>query len=697
MSLRLAPSVLPPLTVTAAGRCCCCCCSPHGMAQPQPRPVLSPRWALGVVLYQLLQGGAWPFKHCWWPWQKGGGERMEAAIRRAVLAGRITFQGGAARVSEPLRALIRGLLQPDPNRRWQLRQVLAAEAVRPELLARLGQRFPELEPDMQALLQLQRRARDVQALGSDGGIAAGGGGGAAAAASLATAGSVLVAAASTVLRGGVSVVVEGALHWPHWPGGGRGGEPGAGGGDGDGSSYRPLLDVEDQEAPAAAAAGEELPARSGGPSALLTAPATEARPSQQQQQHAQQPKQQKSTGAPVADLLLLFPNELPDAHPPPPGSLRVYPPPPPTANTGGAGAAAAALSPVGLAPTASVFSGDQEPLASGRTLSGGAAAGLISTTSSGAVGAAGIHHALTTTSLNARADAGSDIAARGPSDASGPASGGDGPDGRRQPGSHPHSLRLSRRSLTGSPLRGTSQLGAPPHSPSPRSRRSRTSLHDLFGAPCASLQLQGPPSLLPQPHQRPPSGPGLGGLLGTATEYLSGGGAASGGHHPRGSWTLPRRSPPLLEPLDAGAEGEEAEQAAILPQSSWVPPPPEAIAAAAAAAAAADAASRRGDGSGTARLAAAGRAAAAGTGSGPGAVAPQGSGGDPHAQPHLHSHQHQHQQHQQQRHHRHSGLIARARRLFADCLLRPGGKYDMYECDEYDTLPEPAPVPGKAQ
>mgnify|MGYP001806935763 CR=1 FL=1 len=107
-----------------------------------------------MVLYQLLQGGCWPFKSCWWPWQKGGGQRMEDAIRKAVLAGRIGWhRNGTAGVSEGCKTLIRGLLQPDPNRRWQLRQVLASEVVTPEILTGIGARFPELQQDMQVGLR----------------------------------------------------------------------------------------------------------------------------------------------------------------------------------------------------------------------------------------------------------------------------------------------------------------------------------------------------------------------------------------------------------------------------------------------------------------------------------------------------------------------------------------------------------------
>ncbi|KXZ55313.1 hypothetical protein GPECTOR_3g447 [Gonium pectorale] len=196
-------------------------------------------WSLGVVLYQLLQGGAWPFKHCWWPWQRRGGAAMEAAIRRAVLAGHITFSsgpGGATRrVSEPIKALIRGLLQPDPNRRWQLRQVLASPAVAPELLSGLAARFPELGRDMEELLAIQRRARGLRALRSDGGSSGGG----AAAAGEAEGG---VAGVERVARGvaaAVAAAAEGGLHWPHWAGaGGRGHAAADGAG---GSAYEPLL------------------------------------------------------------------------------------------------------------------------------------------------------------------------------------------------------------------------------------------------------------------------------------------------------------------------------------------------------------------------------------------------------------------------------------------------------------------------
>ncbi len=95
---------------------------------------------------------------------------MDATIRRAVLAGRIHFNApGHARISEPCKALIRGLLQPDPNRRWQLRQVLACDAISPELLQNVAKRFPELASNMRELLAMQARARGVQALGSDGG------------------------------------------------------------------------------------------------------------------------------------------------------------------------------------------------------------------------------------------------------------------------------------------------------------------------------------------------------------------------------------------------------------------------------------------------------------------------------------------------------------------------------------------------
>ncbi|GIL91044.1 hypothetical protein Vretimale_9479 [Volvox reticuliferus] len=596
-------------------------------------------WALGIVLYQLLQGGAWPFKHCWWPWQKGGGERMEAAIRRAVLAGRITFPHGA-RVSEPVKALIRGLLQPDPNRRWQLRQVLACEAVKPELLSQLAQRFPELVPDMQALLMMQQRARGIQALGSDGGSAA-----AAAVASLALAGSAIAAAASSVVnraRGVSALVGEGGLHWPHWgPGGGKG-EPGVG----DGSSNKPLLEGEDREE-------DELPARLSGPSAPLFGAAArrlvsagsavaqagtilQATQHQQQEQlrhsHEQPPQPQVAEGARVTELLLLFPDEVADAQsslPSTPKDGELLPP-----------QAAHSAAPPGL------VSAPSEPGDASRTGDPSAAAGTLSPRSSNGPTAAGaMRHANTMSAGVAPLDSSVSLSVDS-----------EGKRGCSIANQH-HSPRLSRRSLSGPQI-------SPGHGSSPRrticsasSRRfERTSLHDLFGVHSGSQQL---PSL-PYQHQRALSGAGLGGPLAI------------------GSWAIPRGLPALQrEPGSDGRSSGGADPAALPLPSSWVPPPPEAFAAAAATAAATGGGgTRQGGVCSQVQSSQCGSTARGGL-----CTARSADSADAHA-PEV----------SDRTHHRHPGFLSRARRLFSDCLQRPGAKYDAYDYDELEALPAPGRV-----
>ncbi|GLI60653.1 hypothetical protein VaNZ11_002853 [Volvox africanus] len=596
-------------------------------------------WALGVVLYQLLQGGAWPFKHCWWPWQKGGGERMEAAIRRAVLVGRITFPHGA-RVSEPVKALIRGLLQPDPNRRWQLRQVLACEAVKPELLSQLAKRFPELVPDMQALLQMQQRARGVQALGSDGGSAA-----AAAVASLASAGSAIAAAASSVVnraRGVSALVGEGGLHWPHWgPGGGKG-EPGVG----DVSSNRPLLEGEDQEE-------NELPARPSGPSAPLFGAAASRlgsagsavaqtgvnlQTTQQQQEqlrnsHEQPPRPQVAEGTRVTELLLLFPDEVADGKSSVPNTPKDGGPHPPQV--------ARAAAPPGL------VSAPSEPGDASRTAGHSAVAGTHPTQSlNGATAPGALRHANTMSTGVAPLDTSVSMSVDS--------------EGKRDGSSAQQyqSPRLSCRSVSGpqiSPGHGSSpRRTVCPASPSSR-RSERTSLHDLFGAHSGSQQL---PSL-PYQHQRALSGAGLGGPITI------------------GSWAMPRGFPTLQrEPGSDGRSSGGADPAALPPPSSWVPPPPEAFAAAAATAAADGGGRGGGDGrqGGVCSRVQSSQCGSATTGCLH--TARSADTADEHA-PNLSG----------GTHHRHPGLLSRARRLFSDCLQRPGTKYDAYDYDELEAMP----------
>ncbi|KAG2496217.1 hypothetical protein HYH03_005815 [Edaphochlamys debaryana] len=259
-------------------------------------------WSLGVVLYQLLQGGAWPFKQCWWPWQKRGGAAMEGAIRAAVLAGKISYRTdpAAIRISEPTKALIRGLLQPDPNRRWQFRQVLASDAITPDLIAAVGRRHPELQSDMEALLAMQRRARGVQAIGggSDGGAPPAAGVGV---------GSILARAAGSAMAAGSAVAAgsAAALHSLHWPGGGGGGGGrgpqqllGGGGGGGDSGASQPLLAQSDDPTVTAAngAAGHSpfSTAKAAG-----DAPSVSIASQQQQQQQQQQPWAVVGTGSVV--------------------------------------------------------------------------------------------------------------------------------------------------------------------------------------------------------------------------------------------------------------------------------------------------------------------------------------------------------------------------------------------------------------
>eukprot|EP00198_Chlamydomonas_reinhardtii_P000302 XP_001689637.1 predicted protein [Chlamydomonas reinhardtii] len=600
-------------------------------------------WSLGVVLYQLLQGGCWPFKSCWWPWQKGGGQRMEDAIRKAVLAGRIGWhRNGTAGVSEGCKTLIRGLLQPDPNRRWQLRQVLASEVVTPEILTGIGARFPELQQDMQALLALQRRSRGVQALGSDGGAAAAATGPPPAIAHMAAG---VKAGAASLLAAAAAA----ASHAPHWPGGAGGRHVP------DGSSYQPLLSDGSSAAgiltPATASYMGRAPA-----AASATGPGTAAAPAQAQAasatQQPQQQQQQPRKPSHVDDLLLLFDDDVPNAHPSPP-------PTPPSASVSRA-------YPDELGGTSGHANDTKLPHPHTHP------------SRQGSQGSATLRHACTTGSL-------ADAAAAGPA--------GSSVTGAQQHRHYGSSLdppsaaggapvdSVATGVLNGSALSGASlSPSGRPSQPGARSgdgagggggsvthlplRGSRTSLQDLFGMhPSVPLgprrnileRLSNPhhhhrqPQQQHQQQQRVLSGGALGGLLGSAADLMAGlGGGAAGRPAPRrGSWG------PLAEPLTVdvggfGGSGTLPGAAAgshelLHSPSSWVPPPPEAFHRLSAGS------WRRSDSGG-----------------------PGGPGGGGSASPGL----------------RHGGpprsrsFVARAKALFSDCL--PGKKsamvlYDVYE------------------
>ncbi|KAG2444839.1 hypothetical protein HXX76_001580 [Chlamydomonas incerta] len=612
-------------------------------------------WSLGVVLYQLLQGGCWPFKSCWWPWQKGGGQRMEDAIRKAVLSGRISWhRNGGAGVSEGCKALIRGLLQPDPNRRWQLRQVLACEVVTPEMLTGVGARFPELQQDMQALLALQRRARGVKALGSDGGAAAATAAGAMPHPSIAHMAAGVKAGAASLLAAAAAA----ASHAPHWPGGAGGRHlP-------DGGSYQPLL------SDGSSAAGTMSPATAsfmGAASATRPAPQTatpaqrqaaNVQPQQQQQrqqQQQQQQQQQPQKPAHVDDLLLLF-GDVPNAHPSPP-------PTPPSASR------------------AQAFPGDElgrtsnkPPHPSRHGSQGSAALRHACTTGSLADAAAadpaasspsGAHHRHHASSLDPPSDAGGaplDSAAAGGVSGSAlsgaslspsgrlshPALGGGGGDGGGGGGGGGSAAQL--------PLRGSRtslQDLFGPHSHVPMGPRhnilERLSSHHPASGAAAGAGAHGPPAH--QHQQRVLSGGALGGLLGSAADLFGGlGGGVAGRPTPR------RRSwGPLAEPLtvDVGGGGGSLPGAAagshelLHSPSSWVPPPPEAFHRVSA---------------GSRRRSDAGSAAGGGGGG-------SGSPGLRHGGPP-----------------RSRSFVARAKALFTDCL--PGKKSSMVLYDVYEEVGE---------
>ncbi|KAG1679965.1 hypothetical protein FOA52_007029 [Chlamydomonas sp. UWO 241] len=111
-------------------------------------------WSLGVVAYQVMTGGVWPFKASWSAEERADGHSVQAAIARAVRDGVIHFPPG---FPPDAAALIHGLLAPDPKLRWGLNEVLASAFVTDGALDSVAARHPPLARHM-AELRARRRA-----------------------------------------------------------------------------------------------------------------------------------------------------------------------------------------------------------------------------------------------------------------------------------------------------------------------------------------------------------------------------------------------------------------------------------------------------------------------------------------------------------------------------------------------------------
>uniref|UniRef100_A0A7R9YRT1 Protein kinase domain-containing protein n=1 Tax=Chlamydomonas euryale TaxID=1486919 RepID=A0A7R9YRT1_9CHLO len=108
-------------------------------------------WSLGVVAYQVLCGGAWPFKSSWLAEERVDGRSVQLAIRAAVEAGELQPWPPRRVVPPAAQAMLRGLLHRDPAARWGLDQVLACEFFTDDDLRHVGDAHPKLARDMASL------------------------------------------------------------------------------------------------------------------------------------------------------------------------------------------------------------------------------------------------------------------------------------------------------------------------------------------------------------------------------------------------------------------------------------------------------------------------------------------------------------------------------------------------------------------
>ncbi|GFR49631.1 hypothetical protein Agub_g11704, partial [Astrephomene gubernaculifera] len=117
-------------------------------------------WALGVTLYQALHGlHTWPFSsRSLLKLDQAPAQQQLVLVRKAVMNGNLRFRSLSG-LPRGARALIRGLLHTQPEKRWGLLHVLAGDYPGDAAFAAVAARHPQLAPDMERLLSLRRLCR----------------------------------------------------------------------------------------------------------------------------------------------------------------------------------------------------------------------------------------------------------------------------------------------------------------------------------------------------------------------------------------------------------------------------------------------------------------------------------------------------------------------------------------------------------
>eukprot|EP00798_Chlamydomonas_sp_ICE-L_P028205 gene28205-31305_t len=113
-------------------------------------------WSVGVVLYQTSQCGEWPFKKMdkFTSKEKTNRDTMEAGVKKAVLLGNINYPKD---MPTSVHTILEGLLDPNPQTRYDINKVLALPCITEDLLRSVGRYHPPLRKDMEQLVALRAK------------------------------------------------------------------------------------------------------------------------------------------------------------------------------------------------------------------------------------------------------------------------------------------------------------------------------------------------------------------------------------------------------------------------------------------------------------------------------------------------------------------------------------------------------------